>query len=149
MMSKKSKWNDDYLRFGFACIGNNRGFAKPKCMLWENVFSTTNWKLYKLYKLKENFDNRHGGPMLWALIKNPCQRKERVLILEQPFHKFCYLMASYQVAFKAWLCEAEAQAMLDDWSWSQKLSDMEAGDGSWNLGSGSTALVCLANELYK
>jgi len=40
-----------------------------------------------------------------------------------------------------------AQAIWDDWSWSQKLLDGEAGAS--NLGSGSIALVRGSSELYK
>ena len=40
-----------------------------------------------------------------------------------------------------------AGVVLDDWSWSQKLLD--GGAGAWNLGSGSTEIVCGASELYK
>jgi len=41
--------------------------------------------------------------------------------------------------------EARAQAILDGWRRSQKISD--GGTGTWNLGSRSTDIVCWASEL--
>ena len=44
-------------------------------------------------------------------------------------------------------CEAGVEAILDGWSRSQKVLD--GGAEAWNLGSGSTEIVCGRSELYK
>jgi len=51
-------------------------------MLCETVFSNAN---LKPSELQVRFNNRHGGSMLWAMMKNLFELKEVVLILEQPF----------------------------------------------------------------
>ncbi|XP_037779480.1 protein ZBED8-like [Penaeus monodon] len=53
-MSKKRKWNDDYV--GFTCNGKIEDLQKPQCMLCGTVFSNAN---LKPSKLQEHFNNRH------------------------------------------------------------------------------------------
>uniref|UniRef100_UPI00358EA82C protein FAM200C-like n=1 Tax=Myxine glutinosa TaxID=7769 RepID=UPI00358EA82C len=57
-MSKRRKWNDDYVRFGFTCITGNDGLQKPQCTLCSVVFSNSN---LKPSKLQEHFKNKPGG----------------------------------------------------------------------------------------
>jgi len=57
-MSKKRKWDDDYVRFGFTCFGKTKCLQKFLSMLCETVFSNANLKPSKLQEL---FENRHGG----------------------------------------------------------------------------------------
>jgi len=48
---------------------------------------------------------------------------------------------------RAVACGDGAQAVLDDWSRTQKL--INGGARDWYLGSGSTDIVCGESELYK
>ena len=49
IITKKRKWNDDNIRFGFTCIEKYENFPKPK------------W-------LHEHFDNRHDGDMMGPVL---------------------------------------------------------------------------------
>jgi len=40
-MSKKRKCNDDYVRFGFFCIGKTKDLQEPQRMLYETFFKHT------------------------------------------------------------------------------------------------------------
>lgn len=53
---KKKIWNDDYVHFGFTCMGNDE-LQKPQCILCDAIFSNTNMKPSKL---QEHFNNKHG-----------------------------------------------------------------------------------------
>ena len=57
-MSKRRKWNDDDVSFGFTCTTGNDGLQKPQCILCSVVFSNSNLKPSKLH---EHFKNKHGG----------------------------------------------------------------------------------------
>ena len=57
-MSKKRKWNDAYVQYGFTFITEKDGTQRPQCVLCGSMFS--NSKL-KPSKLDEHFKNRHGG----------------------------------------------------------------------------------------
>ena len=57
-MSKKRKWNDSYVQFGFTCTETTEGLQKPQCMFCNIVFSNAN---LKPYRMQEHFNNRHGG----------------------------------------------------------------------------------------
>ena len=57
-MSKKRKWKDDYVQFGFTCTGATEDLQKPQCIFCNVVFSSAN---LKPSKLQEHFNNRHGG----------------------------------------------------------------------------------------
>ena len=57
-MSKKRKWNDAYVQFGFTFITEKDGTQRPQCVLCGTMFSNSN---LKLSKLDEHFRNRHGG----------------------------------------------------------------------------------------
>ena len=76
-MLKKRKWNDDYVRFGFTCIEKTEDLQKPQGILCETVFSNAN---LKPSKLKNTSTTDMTGRMFWAMMKNICGLKERVLI---------------------------------------------------------------------
>jgi len=101
-MSKKRKWIDNYVHFGFTCIGKTEDLQKPQCMLCEPVFSNAD---LKHSKLEEHFNNRHGGP---SLVRQkslrdrtagfgslPILSKLDLVSLDKP-----QLMASYQGPFE-------------------------------------------------
>ena len=55
-MSKKKKWNDSNVQFGFTCTETTKGLQKPHCMFYNIIFSKAN---LKPSKLREHFNNRH------------------------------------------------------------------------------------------
>ncbi|XP_076325489.1 protein FAM200C-like [Tachypleus tridentatus] len=57
-MSKKRKWNDEYVKFGFTCTTEKDGTQRPQCILCSTLFSNAN---LKPSKLDEHFKNKHGG----------------------------------------------------------------------------------------
>ncbi|XP_076373030.1 protein FAM200C-like [Tachypleus tridentatus] len=57
-MSKKRKWNDKYVKFGFTCTTEKDGTQHPQCILCSTLFSNAN---LKPSKLDEHFKNKHGG----------------------------------------------------------------------------------------
>ncbi|XP_076325352.1 protein FAM200C-like [Tachypleus tridentatus] len=57
-MSKKRKWNDEYIKFGFTCTTEKDGTQRPQCILCSTLFSNAN---LKPSKLDEHFKNKHGG----------------------------------------------------------------------------------------
>jgi len=67
-MSKKRRWNDDYVQYGFRCTTEKDGTQRPQCVLCSTqrpqcvlcstMFSNANMKPSKL---NEHFRNRHGG----------------------------------------------------------------------------------------
>ena len=57
-MSKKQRWNDDYVQYGFTCVTEKDGTQRPQCILCSTMFSNAN---LKPSKLDEHFKNRHGG----------------------------------------------------------------------------------------
>ena len=76
-MSKKIKFNDDYVSFGFTCIQKTEDLQRP-CMLCETVLSNANLKLSKLQK---HFDNQCGSANVLGHDENVCKLKDPVLIL--------------------------------------------------------------------
>ncbi|XP_045117651.1 protein ZBED8-like [Portunus trituberculatus] len=57
-MSKKRKWNDEYVNFGFTCATEKDGTQRPQCILCITLFSNAN---LKPSKLDEHFKNKHDG----------------------------------------------------------------------------------------
>lgn len=57
-MSKKRKWNDEYVKFGFTCATEKVGTHCPRCIPCSTLFSNPN---LKPSKLDEHFKNKHGG----------------------------------------------------------------------------------------
>ena len=57
-MSKKRKWNDAYVQYGFTFITEKDGTQRLQCVLCGTMFSNSN---LKPSKLDEHFKNRHGG----------------------------------------------------------------------------------------
>jgi len=57
-MSKKRKWNDSYVQYGFTFITEKDGTQRPQYVLCGTMFSNAN---FKPSKLNEHFQNRHGG----------------------------------------------------------------------------------------
>ena len=57
-MSKKRKWNDAYVQYGFIFITEKNGTQRPQCVLCGTMFSNSN---LKPSKLDEHFKNGHGG----------------------------------------------------------------------------------------
>ncbi|CAM1324282.1 ZBED8 (predicted) [Pycnogonum litorale] len=103
-MSKKRKWNDDYVRFGFTCTGKPEDLQKPQCMLCDTVFSNAN---LKPSKLQEHFNNRHGGADLAGHDVESLKVKRARFDSRKTLPKLGFvsvdkplLMASYQVAYK-------------------------------------------------
>lgn len=80
-MSKKRKWNDNYVQFGFTCTGTAEDLKKPQCMLCDAVLSNANLKPSKLL---EHFNNRHGGTGVPGHdVESLKAKRARALILEQ------------------------------------------------------------------
>jgi len=57
-MSKKHKWNEDYVRYGFTCMTEKDRTQRPQRILCNEVFVNAN---PKPSKLNEHFNNQHGG----------------------------------------------------------------------------------------
>lgn len=57
MASKKRKWNDDYVQFGFTCTKQD-GTDKPQCMLCNIVMCNANLKPANLCK---HIESQHGA----------------------------------------------------------------------------------------
>ena len=55
-MSKKRKWNDSYVQFGFTCTETTEGLQKAQCMFCNIVLLNGNQK-----PLRELFNSRHSG----------------------------------------------------------------------------------------
>lgn len=101
-MSKKRKWNNDYVRYGFTCMTEKDGTQRPQCILCSTVFTNAN---LKPSRLNEHFNNRHGGAKSgndFNTLKIKRGRfdrggtlpKQGFVPIEKPL-----LQASYQVAF--------------------------------------------------
>ena len=109
-MSKKRKWNDDYIRYGFTCVTEADGTQRPQCMLCSIVFANAN---LKSSRLNEHFNNRHGGTDAGHDLNSLKIKRERFdrsgtlselgfVSVEKPL-----LQASYEVAL---LCAREKEA---------------------------------------
>ena len=57
-MSKKRKWNEDYVKYGFTCMTEKDGTERPQCILCSKIFANAN---LKTSRLSEHFNNQHGG----------------------------------------------------------------------------------------
>jgi len=102
-MSKSKKWNDDYVRFGFICIGQTEDFQNPQCMICETVFSGS---IVSHLNCKSTLITNMAEPVLWAMMKiSKVKRAHSDFPTTLP--KLCFisvdkppLMTSYQMAFK-------------------------------------------------
>ena len=101
-MSKKRKWSEDNIKHGFTCLTEKDGTERPQCILFSKVLSNAN---LKPSRLKEHFDNRHGGAKSgndFNILKikrarfhqSGTSEKHGFLPIDKPF-----LHASYKVAF--------------------------------------------------
>src|SRR6218665_484426 len=52
MSSKKRKWSDEYVRFGFTCLTERDGNQRPQCMLCDVTLSNSS---LAPAKLREHF----------------------------------------------------------------------------------------------
>ena len=57
-MSKKRKWNKDYVRYGFTCMTEKDGIQRPQCILCCRVLANAN---LKPSRLNEHFNNQQGS----------------------------------------------------------------------------------------
>ena len=57
-MSKKRKWSENNVQHGFTCLTEKDGTERPQSILCSKVLSNAN---LKPSRLKEHFDNCHGG----------------------------------------------------------------------------------------
>ena len=57
-MSKKRKWDDDYVRYWFTCMTEIDGTQRPQCVLCNSVFSNAD---LRPSKLSDHFNRQHGG----------------------------------------------------------------------------------------
>ena len=57
-MSKKRWWSEDCVKHGFTCLTEKDATERPQYILCSKVLSNAN---LKPLRLKEHFDNRHGG----------------------------------------------------------------------------------------
>ena len=101
-MSKNRKWSEDYVQHGFTSLTEKDGTVRPQCILCSKVLSNAN---LKPSRLKENFDNCHGGAKSGSNLNTLKIKKARFHqsgTLEK--HGFVpidkpLLHASYKVAF--------------------------------------------------
>ena len=49
-MSKKHKWNEDYVRYGFTCMTEKDGTQRPQCIVCCRVLANANLKPSRLNK---------------------------------------------------------------------------------------------------
>lgn len=109
MMTKKRKWNDNYVNFGFTCTGINNDVQKPQCILCGIVFSNANLKPSKLL---EHFNNRHGGADVASQDVESLKAKRVRFDTQGTLPKLGFiptekplLIASYHVAYKISKCK--------------------------------------------
>ena len=57
MSSKKRKWSDEYVQYGFTCITEHDGSQCPQCMICNAKLSNSS---LALAKLREHFLKLHG-----------------------------------------------------------------------------------------
>ena len=55
-MSKKRKWNEDYVRYSFTCMTEKDGTQRPQCILCCKVLANAN---FKPQRINEHFNNQH------------------------------------------------------------------------------------------
>ncbi|XP_068246893.1 protein FAM200C-like [Palaemon carinicauda] len=102
-MSKKRKWNGEYVKFGFTRDTEKDGTQRPQCILCSTLFSNAN---LKPSKLDEHFKNKHGGRDAGNYIVTLSAKRAR---FDQfgtlPTYRFSptgkpLLCASYEVAYQ-------------------------------------------------
>lgn len=57
MSSKKRKWSDEYVQYGFTCITERDGSQRPQCMICNAKLSNSS---LAPAKLREHFLKLHG-----------------------------------------------------------------------------------------
>uniref|UniRef100_A0A8C6QXG8 Uncharacterized protein n=1 Tax=Nannospalax galili TaxID=1026970 RepID=A0A8C6QXG8_NANGA len=105
-MSKKRKWDDDYVRYWFTCTTEQDGTQHPQCVLCNSIFSNAD---LQLSKLSDHFNRQHGGVAghdLNSLKHTPAPSGQRKTLkaLGVASHEDAFLQASYQFAY---LCAKE------------------------------------------
>lgn len=105
-MSKKRKWEDDYVRYWFTCTTEADGTQRPQCVLCNSVFSNTD---LRPSKLSDHFNRQHGGVAGHDLsglkpVPTPSDKSKTLKALGVASHEDALLQASYQFAY---LCAKE------------------------------------------
>ena len=102
-MSKKRKWKDSYVQFGFTCTETVEGLQKPQYLFCNTVFSNAN---LKPSKLQEHFNNRHGGANVSGHDVEPLKAKRNHFESQRRLPKLGFvsagkplLLASYHVLY--------------------------------------------------
>ncbi|XP_032081565.1 protein ZBED8-like [Thamnophis elegans] len=101
MLSKKRKWSDEYVQYGFTCITERDGSQRPNCMICNAKLSNSS---LALAKLREHFLKLHGKYKNTTLAEFKVKRarfneKATLLVLGfVPINK-PILTASYEVAY--------------------------------------------------
>ncbi len=101
-MSKKWKWNDSYVQYGFTCFTEKDGTQRQQCILCSFMFSNAN---LKPSKLDQHFKNKHVGEESgndFGTLTAKCARFDQAGTL--PMYGFSptekpLLYASFQVAY--------------------------------------------------
>ncbi|XP_005376317.1 PREDICTED: protein ZBED8 [Chinchilla lanigera] len=103
-MSKKRKWDDDYVRYWFTCTTEVDGTQCPQCVLCNSVFSNAD---LRPSKLSDHFNRQHGGIAghdLNSHMPAPSDQSKTLKTLGVASHEDALLQASYQFAY---LCAKE------------------------------------------
>uniref|UniRef100_A0A250Y343 Protein ZBED8 n=1 Tax=Castor canadensis TaxID=51338 RepID=A0A250Y343_CASCN len=105
-MSKKRKWEDDYVRYWFTCTTEVDGTHRPQCVLCNSVFSNAD---LRPSKLSDHFNRQHGGVAGHDLkslkhVPAPSDRSQTLNTLGVASQEDALLQASYQFAY---LCAKE------------------------------------------
>ncbi|XP_005005209.1 protein FAM200C [Cavia porcellus] len=103
-MSKKRKWDDDYVRYWFTCTTEVDGTQRPQCVLCNSVFSNAD---LRPSKLSDHFNRQHGGVAGHDLSSHtpaPSDQSKTLKTLGVAAHEDALLQASYQFAY---LCAKE------------------------------------------
>jgi len=102
-MSKKRRWNANYVQYGFSCTTEKDGTQRPQCVLCSTMFSNANMKPSKL---NEHFRNRRGSRDTGNDIETLRLKRTRFdRAGTLPMYRFSppqklFLQASYQVAYQ-------------------------------------------------
>ncbi|XP_010991120.3 protein FAM200C isoform X2 [Camelus dromedarius] len=105
-MSKKRKWDDDYVRYWFTCTTEADGTQRPQCVLCNSVFSNAD---LRPSKLSDHFNRQHGGVGGHDLnslkhMPAPSDQSETLKAFGAASQEDALLQASYQFAY---LCAKE------------------------------------------
>ena len=100
-MSKKRKWDDDYVRYWFTCMTEIDGTQRPQCVLCNSVFSNAD---LRPSKLSDHFNRQHGGiggHDLSSLkhVPVPADQSETLKTFGVASQEDALLQASYQFAY--------------------------------------------------